>query len=357
MADEGAASENYGDPLIGTSLDGYLIEEKVGEGGMGVVYRANDLGLRRQVAVKTLFLAAANQERRHRFEREARVAAGISHPNVVQVFDFGVAEGHLYLVMQLVDGPDLSHLIASAPIELNRALRLFRDVSRGLHKVHSSGLVHRDIKPSNVLIQDLGTPDERAMITDFGIARDVETQTALTVGPIGTPEYMAPETATERATERADQYALALVLYEMLAGEHLFVGQNMANAHREEPVPDLDKQLPGTPGALRAALARALDKEPARRFGSVEAFAENALRPEPAGQAPPLEALMERVLEREFPRGLSLDELTTRINELPEGPPVKAAQIDGRTELFPQLFRRRPDGKIALRHAPDTSSS
>lgn len=357
MVDEGAAGENYQDPLIGTSLDGYLLEEKVGEGGMGVVYRANDLGLRRQVAVKTLFLAAANQERRHRFEREARIAAGISHPNIVQVFDFGVAEGHLYLVMQLVEGPDLSKMIAAAPIELNRALKLFSDMSRGLHKVHSSGLVHRDIKPSNVLIEDLGRPDERAMITDFGIARDVETQTALTVGPIGTPEYMAPETATERATERADQYALALVLYEMLAGEHLFVGLNMADAHRHEPVPDLDTRLPGTPGSLRAALARALDKEPARRFGSVEAFAENALRPGLPGQSPPLESLMERVLERVFPRGLELDELTTRVNDLAAVSPVKPAQVDGRAELFPQLFRRRPDGKIALRHAPDARSS
>lgn len=350
---EGPASQQSQDPLIGASLDGYLLEEKVGEGGMGVVYRANDLGLQRQVAVKTLFLAAANQERRQRFEREARIAAGISHPNVVQVFDFGVAENHLYLVMQLVEGPDLKDSIASGPIELDRALKLFSDISRGLHKVHSSGLVHRDIKPSNVLIEDLGTADERAMITDFGIAREVETQTALTLGPIGTPEYMAPETSTERATDRADQYALALVLYEMIAGEHLFVGQNMADAHREEPVPDLDKRLPGTPGALRAALARALDKEPARRFGNIEAFADNALRSDPPGQAPPLETLMERVLEQEFPKGLTLDDLATRINALAEAAPVKSAQVDGRTELFPQLFRRRPDGKIALRHAPE----
>lgn len=353
----GSALPQASDPLIGASLDGYVIEDKIGSGGMGVVYRARDLTLKRSVAVKTLFIAAANDEMRRRFEREATVSAGISHPNLVPVFDFGRAEGHLYLVMELIDGPDLAELIQAAPLGRDRAVALFRGMSRGLQKVHSHGLVHRDIKPSNVLIRDLGTAEERAMITDFGIARVLEGQTGLTFGPIGTLEYMAPEaTGMEPATDLSDQYCLALVLYEMLAQEHLFVGQTMPTAHREEPVPDLKQRLPDVPSSLRAALRRALDKDPAKRFASVEAFAEAAVREEAPGERVPLDELMAQVLADEYPKGLPLEALIERINAQPENEGVKAAQVNGRAELYPQLFRRRANGHIALRHPPSESS-
>lgn len=344
------------DPLIGKDLDGYIIEEQIGRGGMGIVYRAYDPNLQRRVAVKTLYIGGASDEMRQRFEREAKLAAGVSHANVVSVFDVGRAEGHQYIVMDLVEGPTLDDLIDDGPLEGQRGLDLFCDIGRGLHRIHSLDLVHRDVKPSNVLVQHAGHADERAMITDFGIARAAETQTALTIGAIGTPEYMAPETASlERATDRSDQYALALMFYEMLAGEHIFVGCDLPAAHRDAPVPDLGPRLPGASTSVRSAIARALDKDPARRFSSVEAFVEAVLRQEGATGAVPLDVSMEQVLAAEHPGALAIDDLVARVNVV-ASTPVTAAQIDGRAELFPQLFRRLPDGRVALRHPPKSSA-
>lgn len=350
------------DPLIGKDLDGYVVEERIGSGGMGVVYRAYDRSLSRRVAVKVLSLGGASDELRRRFDREAKLAAGISsHANVVPVFEMGMAEGHLYIVMDLIEGPTLEVLLEQGPLDERRALDLFRDVGRGLHRVHAFDLVHRDIKPSNVLIQDVGTADERAMITDFGIARAAETQTALTVGQIGTAGYMAPEmVAYQRATDRSDQYALAVILFEMLAGEHVFVGCDLPVAHRDEPVPDLAARLPDTSMSVRSALARALDKDPDRRFSSVEAFVEAALREDDltggADGAVPLDVSMEQVLALEHPGALEISELLTRVNAV-SASPATAAQVDGRAELFPQLFRRLPDDRLALRHPPKGESA
>ena len=352
--DDLKAEEDQTDPLVGTLLGGYLIEERLGSGGMGVVYKANDRHLRRAVAVKVLKPEMySDAEARQRFEKEAASAAGIEHENVVRVYSIDVdPDGRPYIVMEYIEGSDLATVVRDGPLAHDRALRIFDQVADALQAVHDHGHVHRDVKPANVLLRSLGNADEQALLTDFGIAKAVNSQTMMTVGMIGTANYMSPEVANlESATDRADQYALAAVLYRMLSGELLFDGMEMPKAHRDEPLPDLACALPTSNRALRAALARALEKEPALRFPSVAAFAE-AVREsqdtEPASR-PPLQKMMEEVLS-EGP-SLSARDLSKAIcQRLPsDDVGVTELQVEGRARLYSQLFHRRPDGRIDLR--------
>jgi serine/threonine protein kinase len=343
------------DPLLGALLGSWSIEQRLGSGGMGVVYRATDRHLRRTVAIKTLKPEFnTNREMRQRFEKEASSAAGIEHPNVVRIYavDFDVYLKQQYIVMQYIDGPDLASVLQDGAMEHARAMLVFGQVASALQAVHEQGLVHRDVKPENVLLRNAGTDEEQAMLTDFGIAKAVDSQTALTVGAIGTPDYMSPEVANlEPATDRSDQYALAVVLYRMLSGERLFEGLEVPRAHRDESVPDLSARLPSANRAMRAAIARALEKDPAQRFASVAAFAEAVRESQEAepNARPPLQQLMEQVLSDAGP--LSAAEIADAVcRRLPaDDVGVTQLQVEGRARLFAQLFHCRPDGRIALR--------
>lgn len=206
----------------GTRIDRYELQELVGRGGMGSVWRANQTSLGRSVAIKLLPRSLARQEEFVvRFEREARTMAALSHPNIVAVHDRGVHEGRPYIVMELVDGVSLRRLMRSGELTREQALDLIPQVLDALDYAHDMGVIHRDIKPENILVTKRG----RARVADFGLARmlslDTSQRLTRTNMLMGTPDYMAPEQRERAKTvdHRADLYALGVVLYELLTGE------------------------------------------------------------------------------------------------------------------------------------------
>jgi serine/threonine protein kinase len=316
------------DPLIGSELDQYRIDFRLGAGGMGVVYRARDLNLGRDVAVKVLPSTLAGEtEARQRFQREIRLAAGIEHPNVVPLYDAGYAQGHLFIVMRLIDGQDLSQLLAVGPLGRPRALALIRQVASGLECVHQRGLVHRDVKPQNIMIASPGTPSEHAFLADFGIARAVEGTTVLTRGAIGTVEYMAPELVEwQPASPRSDQYALACVLFATLAGRSPFKGMDLPRAHVDKDPPSLRSIDPSTPLSLDLAIARALSKTPDARFPTVVAFADACLHP--VQETRESQGIIRNVLRRVFPVVQTHDLRGSKLDDAPAGArPLSADEI------------------------------
>jgi ABC-type branched-subunit amino acid transport system substrate-binding protein/DNA-binding beta-propeller fold protein YncE len=253
------------DPRVGTELAGYRIDSLLGRGGMGVVYRAHDLALDRDVALKLLAPDLAEDERfRERFLTESRLAASLDHPAIVPIYDAGEIDGQLYIAMRLVEGTDLKRLLAEeATLEPERALGLLAQVADALDAAHERGLVHRDVKPSNVLIDERG----HCYLADFGLARRlVEQATDSGSGPrlsLGTVDYVAPEQIRgDQLDGRADIYSLGCLLYECLAGRTPFAGSATAIvfAHLQKEPPT----LPGLEPVIRTALA----KNPDERYGS-----------------------------------------------------------------------------------------
>ncbi len=272
--------------LVRTDFGAYEGLESVGRGGMGEVYKARHPLLHRTVAIKVLPLQLARKDDfRKRFEREAQVVSGLKHPHIVQLFDFGEAEGTYYMVMEYINGPDLGDVIRdSAPLPLDRVATITADVAAALDYAHSQGLVHRDVKPSNVMIEPItatGQTDktERAVLMDFGIARIAAGGTRLTAsGFIGTMDYVAPEQIQD-ATDvdgRADIYALVVMVYEMLTGERPFMQSNVGAvliAHLTQPAPDPRILRPDLPDHVADALLKALEKRPADRYPTAGEFA------------------------------------------------------------------------------------
>lgn len=262
-----------GDIFAGT----YRIEGEIARGGMGVVYRALDLGLERPVALKVMAASLSGDEvYRARFRREAAMAARIDHPHVVPVFHRGEQDGVLYVVMRLVDGVDLADVLArEGRLELGRVSRLVTQVAGALDAAHELGLVHRDVKPANILLQG---PD-RALLTDFGLAKQAVGGDALTSANImlGTAAYLAPEQAKGLALDGScDVYALACVTFQCLSGRTPYPEGpplTVAAAHVYEPVPDLAHVAPDVPAAVVAVVTRGLAKEPSQRWPSAGAFA------------------------------------------------------------------------------------
>jgi len=260
------------DPRIGTEFLGYRIEALVGRGGMGVVYRAYDLRLKRNVALKLVAPEYASDERfRERFLAETELAAALEHPDVVPIYDAGEVDGQLYLAMRFVEGTDLKRLLtAEAPLDPKRALTIASHVADALDAAHDEGLVHRDVKPSNVLLDERGHP----YLADFGLTRRLEDPGSPTAGlSVGTPAYVAPEQIRGDPVDgRADEYALACMLRECLTGEPPFRRPSevaLLFAHLEdEPTPL------GSP--VDAVLARALAKDPANRYPTCAAFVQDA---------------------------------------------------------------------------------
>jgi len=278
------------DPRIGTVLDGYRIEEKLGAGGMGVVYRAHQLRLRRDVALKLVRPELAHDPTfRRRFDREIQLAASIQHAHLVTVYDAAeTGDGEVYLTMQLVEGQDLESMLCDGgSLHPARAARIVMQVAQALDVAHAAGLVHRDVKPSNILVGRIGSY-EHAYLTDFGVARRVTTDAGLTrhAAFVGTIGYAAPEQIRGVPVDvPCDVYALACVLYRMVAGRMPFTAENdaeIAIAHRVAPRPricdvprsDVDATIAT---ALDAVLARAMAIEPEQRYASAGDFGRAAL--------------------------------------------------------------------------------
>jgi hypothetical protein len=259
----------------------YRILGPLGAGGMGTVYRAHDPQLDREVALKFPRFDGSPQEvirRIERFEREARAAAKVWHPNVCPMFDVGEHEGHPYVVMALVEGESLAQRLAARGRyeDVAQAAALIRQVLDGLAAIHARGIVHRDLKPANILLEH----DGRAVVTDFGLARpEAEAGQLTSEGVIlGTPAYMAPEQAagqSERIGPATDVYSLGVVLYQMLTGRPPFTGPvpaMLAQILRDEP-PSPREFRPDLDPALEAVLMRALHKDPAERYPDAQSFA------------------------------------------------------------------------------------
>ncbi|HVM12491.1 MAG TPA: protein kinase, partial [Actinomycetota bacterium] len=206
--------------------DRYELGPVVGRGGMATVYRARDRVLHREVAVKVLQpQLARDQEFIERFRREARAAAGLSHPNIVGVHDHGSDGSDHFIVMEFVEGRTLAEVLdEEGALETGRAIAIATDVAAALSAAHERGLVHRDVKPANILLTDRG----RVMVTDFGIARAATSQGLTMTGTVlGTASYLSPEQARgEPVDERSDVYSLGCVLYEMLTGEPPFAADS-----------------------------------------------------------------------------------------------------------------------------------
>jgi len=262
----------------GTVLGRYRLTEKAGVGGMSEVWKAEDETLKRTVAVKVILgPVAAESTFRERFLREARLVAGLEHPNVLPVFDYGTAtidgEEVSYLVMPLVAGGSLKGRVAG-PVPPALAVTWLSAIASALDHAHAKGILHRDVKPGNVLMDSQGRP----LLADFGLARSAEVSSGLTATGtvLGTPLYMAPEQATGAVLSgRADQYALAVIAFELLAGRVPFSAQSplaVLHQHVTAPPPPLSSVLAGTAPAVDAVLARGLSKEPADRFSSCGAF-------------------------------------------------------------------------------------
>jgi len=255
----------------------YEVLELVGTGGMSSVYKSHDRLLERDVALKVLHPHFGDDDEYvERFRREARAVAQLSHPNIVTVIDRGEADGHQFIVFELIDGENLKELVdRTGPLPARRAVDLAIAIADALSFAHEHGIVHRDVKPQNVLLNAEG----EAKVTDFGIARslDVEHGVTQTGTVLGTSNYLSPEQASgKQVTAATDVYSLGVVLYELLTGEVPFPGENfvaVAMKHLNEPVPDILERRPDVPVRLAAAMERALEKDPARRFASMRDFA------------------------------------------------------------------------------------
>ena len=257
--------------------DRYRLEEIIATGGMGQVWRAMDETLERAVAVKVLRPDTAGEEGFvERFRAEARHSAGLQHPNIATVHDFGEGAHSAYLVMELIEGQPLSAIIKDrAPLPPEEVTEILYQAALALQAAHDAGVVHRDVKPANIVVDDEGY----ARLTDFGISRALAgAQLTQTGEVLGTPHYLAPEQAQGRpAGPASDIYALAVVGYEMITGNRPFAGDSMittALAHVSQPAPQLPADIPDP---LRTTVMAGLAKDPSQRPESAAAFAE-ALR-------------------------------------------------------------------------------
>ncbi len=249
----------------------YTLLELLGEGGMGIVYRAEDTRLRRQVALKVMRPELRFEPQfEERFNREAQLAAGLRHPNIVTVHDFGHEGDSAYFTMELVEGSNLADRMGGSPMPLAEVATILSPVAEALECAHRHGVVHRDVKPHNILIDR----DGRVMVTDFGIARMFGPSLYTSTGRmIGTPEYMAPEQAEDAPGRvpdgRADIYALGVVLFQMVTGTVPFRATSpiaTALKHLKDPPPRPRRLRPDLPATLERVILKGLEKEPDRRY-------------------------------------------------------------------------------------------
>jgi eukaryotic-like serine/threonine-protein kinase len=334
------------EPLRAAVADRYRIEEEIGRGGMAAVYLAEDLKHGRKVALKVLFPGGIQTYEPQRFLREIRIAARLSHPQILPVHDSGECDGLLYFVMPYAGGETLrQRLIREGSLPIDVALRLTRAVAGALGYAHRHQVVHRDIKPENILLQE-GEP----VVADFGVATAVSAAGGDNIYvtdrgvAVGTPAYMSPEQASaERDLDgRSDLYSLACVLYEMLAGHPPFAGSTaratMVRHAIEVPAP-IRSLRPTVPAAVERALERALAKDPDERFGSMAEFVDALVAPGPI-TAPAVSGTDRRSIavlplvnssadpENEYFSDGITDELITALSK------VEGLQVASRTSVF-----------------------
>jgi serine/threonine-protein kinase len=250
----------------------YEIEEKIGEGASAIVYRAHDPQIDRTVAIKVLKQdKGVDQEYLARFQREAKSAGAISHPNIVTIYDLGSIEGAPYIAMEYVDARSLEAILAvGGTFTIKQVVRIAIQLAQALDYAHRQGVIHRDIKPANILLLD---DDETVKLTDFGVARltgadDLQKTHAGTM--LGTPRYMSPEQVSGRDTDgRSDLFSLGTILYELLARRRTFDNDNlgllMVQILQQDP-PPIAASVPGVPGGVQRAVAKLLHKRPEQRF-------------------------------------------------------------------------------------------
>ncbi len=272
---------------VGQQIDRYRITERLGMGGMAVVYKAYDTRLERDVALKLIRTGSIPPDQydrlMKRFEREAKSQARFDHKNIVHIYDYGEVDGSPYLVMAFISGGTLKDRL-HGPVDWQQAVRWLIPVAEALAYAHQRGVVHRDVKPGNILFDEEGQP----ILTDFGIAKILETDEATLTGTgmgVGTPEYMAPEQWQGKTSAATDQYALGVVLYELITGRKPYSADTPAAIilmQANEPLQAPSKIVKGVPEAVEKVLYKALARSPEERYEDMGAF-ESALQKLVAG--------------------------------------------------------------------------
>ncbi|MBA3260572.1 MAG: serine/threonine protein kinase, partial [Gemmatimonadales bacterium] len=285
-----AAVKELFEAVTQTVQDRYRVSDMLGRGGMGAVFLAEDLRLGRMVALKVLRPELAEEASFvRRFEREAKIAAGLDHSNIIPIYEVEQVGDFHFFVMKYVDGKSLDELLAAKSLPMEHALDILWQTACGLGHAHRRGVIHRDVKPSNIMVDDSG----RVVITDFGISKALEAKTQYTSEGqmIGTPRYLSPEQAKGQPLDgRSDQYSLAVVGYEMLVGQLPLVADTvhaLMYMHIYEMPTPAGTVRPAIPPAISNALQRALSKDPEQRFPSMEAFA-STLLPERQTESGPI---------------------------------------------------------------------
>src|SRR4029453_10951282 len=271
--------------MVGTTLGNYKILEKIGAGGQGTVYRAIDSKLGRTVVIKVLPAElTAREANLKRFEREARLASALDHPNICTIFDLNEINGIHFIVMQYIEGRNVRQLVNGRPLSLESALSITLQTAEALGAAHSRGIIHRDIKAGNVMV----APNGQVKVLDFGLAKLLDEDAARTSGihhteitevgvPYGTATYAAPEQARgDRVDARADIFSTGVLLYEMLTGSWPFKGKTAVDVRHavlhEEPKPISEARLEPVPERLQQILNRALQKNPRDRYQQISQF-------------------------------------------------------------------------------------
>src|SRR5574341_1292427 len=253
----------------------YEIIRELGRGGMAVVYLAHDPAVKRQVAIKVLpHQFTFDAQFRDRFHREAQAVAGLEHPAITPIYDYGELDEQPFIVMRYMTGGSLADRMAQGPVPLREISRIFNRLAGALDAAHQRGMVHRDIKPSNILFDQW----EEAYLSDFGIVKLAESSATFTGSLVlGTPAYMSPEQANGKGVDgRSDIYSLAVVLFELLTHQLPYQADTpmgLAMAHNVEPVPDIRAVEPGLPPASSLIIQKALAKNPNDRYPTAGAIA------------------------------------------------------------------------------------